>query len=371
MKKIIIISTIILYNLSGFAQNCTDENVLQIPGKWKAGMPGASGHTAADNLKEKTLALDIIKTIRTNLTWSPVGGDITYGVVYGIRDDDYRPLPVIKSCNRYGADIYFQHYYCSGGKINTEDFTIIVTATMNDIPFEFKETFFKSRKDKLGYDIDVDPDTDRYTSIAKLPVTKDGMFEYSQPDYQGSVGGQDMIYKYRVLTKPGQLPYSVMSKKEYYEKSKIKHQQNIADHEKSKLKAIETAKIIGNTRAVESEDHSIAYELERINKIDKILSTKTAAELAAPAFLGEESGEYYEANTKQNPDRYIIKPNLAYYNFKLPKTRPQVIELCFRYRQSTDKYGDVHYADEVFYNELQRVKILDLLTAKLQPLIEQ
>jgi hypothetical protein len=371
MKKALITISMVLFYLSGFSQECTKENVSRIPGKWKAGMPGASVHTAADNLKEKTLALDIIKTIRTNLTWSPVGGDITYGVVYGIRDDDYRPLPLIKACNRYAADIMYQHYFCSEGRINLEDFAIIVTATINDIPFQFPETFFKSRKDKLGYDTDTDPDTDKYTSIAKLPKTKDGMFEFTEPDQFGSGGGQDMVYRYRVLTKPGQMPYSVMSKKEYYEKSKIKHYQNIAEHEKRKIKAAESDKIAGNTRGVESEDRSIAYEQGQINKIDEQLNSRTAAELAAPAFNGEESGEYYEANTKQSTHRYIIKPNLAYYNFKLPKTSPQVITLCFRYRQSTDKYGDITYADEVFYKELERIKILDLLTVKLQPLIEQ
>jgi hypothetical protein len=351
----------VLFYLSGFSQECTKENVTTITGKWKTGMKGASDHTVADMAKEKALMDDIMQTIRANFTWQPVGGDITFGNVYSIRGLDYRPLPVIKICNQYHPYIFFQHYFCADGKISREDFSVSVTALVNDVPFKFPQTFFESKKDKFGNDIDTDPETAKYGFIDHLPEVKNNMIEYKKTE-------SDI---YRILTKPGQLPYVPMSKKEYYENWKIKYAKTNEGNEAMKLKFAQGVNAANNKRDIEMYDGQITQLKGYISKIDDILNSKPAAALALPAFSGEEAGEYFEAGTNQNPHQYIIKPNLTYYNNKLPKSSPQVITLRFSYASYKDKYGDVHYADEAFYNELERIKIIDLLTAKLQPLIAQ
>jgi len=359
MKKVLIIIGGVLFGHTGFAQDCTNENVSKIPGKWKPGMRGSSDQTAADMAKEKVLLDDMAQTIRTNFTWQPVGGDITYGNVYSIRGLDYRPLPVIKICNQYENYVFYQHYFCANGKIAREDYSIRVSATINDIPLSFPYTFFQSKKDKFGNDIDKDPETAKYGFIDQLPEVKNGMIEYKKT--------ASTIY--RILTKSGQLPYMPMSKKEYYENWKIRYAKMNEQNEAMKLKFAQATNIPDSKKDVEMYEGQIAQLKGYISKIDATLNSKPAAALALPAFTGEEEGEYFESSTKQDPHQYIIKPNLAYYNDKLPKSSPQVITVCFSYSYFTDKYGDKHYADEAFYNEMERIKILDLLTSKLLPLI--
>jgi hypothetical protein len=367
MKKILIIVSLVLINLTVFSQDCTKENVSQIPGKWKPGMKGDADHSSADMVREKALMDDIIKTIRASFTWSPIGGDISYGNVYSIRGLDYRPLPVIKICNQYSPYIFYQHYFCSNGKIFFEDYVIRVEANINDLPFKFPYTIFKSKKDKLGYDIDKDPETDKYGTIQNLPKLKNGVIIYNKTN-SGS-NDDDDNGSYRILTKPGLLPYVVMTKKEFYEKWKINHLKTIEEYEVVKQKYVEAAKTTGDKRDVEMQESLIEVIKNYISKIDEFLSSKTPDELAKPAFVGEQFGEYYEASTRQDSHLYIIKPNLSYYNNALPKSSPQVVTISFSYVCNIDRDGEKHYADEAFYNELARIKIVDLLTAKLQPLI--
>lgn len=364
MKKILVIVSLVMYNLAAFSQDCTKENVTQIPGKWKPGLKGDSDHSAADMVKEKALMDDLIKMIRANFTWSPVGGVINYGNAYSIRGLDYRPLPVIKICNQYYPYITYQHYFCSNGKIFLEDYVTKLTATINDLPFKFQYTFFKSKKDKLGYDIDKDPETDKYDMIENLPKVRNGMVEYNK--YFSDSNDDDLGGSYRILTKPGLLPYVVMSKKENYEKWKINHLKSIEEAEVYKQKLVAAA---ADKRQIEMKDQEIEYYKNIIGKIEEILSSKTAEELARPAFNEEKFGNYYEASTRGDRHLYIIKPNLSYYNNTLPKSSPQVITICFSYYCTVDRDGERHYADEAFYNEMARIKIVDLLTAKLQPLI--
>jgi len=365
MKKIVTLISLVLFNLIVIAQNCTDESVKKLPGKWKPGMKGASDHSAADMVKEKALMDDIIQTVRNSFTWSPVGGEITYGNTYSIRGLDYRPLPVIKICHQYSPYIFYQHYYCGWGKPMLEDFIVEVAANINDIPFEFSSGFFRSKKDKLGYDLEKDPETDTYGYIEHLPVEKNGIVEYTK--ISGGATGGDVTTKYRILTKPGQLPFHIVNKRENYEKWKTECNKNIAEYETAKIKAaaLENAAKSFTT----SQDEKIADEKKRIDKIDGIVNSKSSEQLAQPAFMGEDFGEYYEVGKANRSLNYIIRPNLAYYNSQLPKSSPQVITIKFTYKSFTDKYGDKTYADEAFYNELERIKIIDLLTAKLQPLI--
>jgi hypothetical protein len=355
----------VLFHLAIIAQNCTDESVKKLPGKWKAGMKGDSDHSAADMVKEKALMDDIIQSIRSSFTWSPVGGEITYGNTYSIRGLDYRPLPVIKICHQYHPYIFYQHYFCGYGKPMLEDFIVEVTVNINDIPFEFPSSFFRSKKDKLGYDLEKDPETDVYGRIENVPEEKNGTMGFEK--ISGGATGGDVTTKYRILTKPGQLPYSILSKKDFYEKCKIQHNRDIEECENAKIKMASGGTVDKGYMA--RQDENIVMLRNYLNKIDQVLISKTVAELAAPALDSEGNGDYYDSGTKEFNMYYIIRPNIDYYNSQLPKSSPQVITIKYTYKSFTDKYGDKTFADEAFYNELERIKIVDLLTAKLQPLL--
>ena len=372
MKKIFfIISFIVCYHVV-LAQECTNANVLSLPGKWKQGGKGASDHPAADMLVEKNVMDDIIQFIRTNLKWAPAGGDITYNGIYSVNGQDYRPDAVIKICNNYSAYIYFQHYFCGNGKIMRSDYSAKLAAHINSLPFIFSESFFVSKRDKKGNNLEEDPKTDIYAYIPMLPAEKEGQFDYTEDGDKDNRAG--VIYTlYRTVTKPGKRPYLIMPKAEYYEKWKIKYRKQIAGAEMDKSILAELDKLSGNTAATDQQNKMIALYQGYINKIDAILRSKSAQELAKPALSGEELGEYYERNSNENghPLFYIVKPNLPYYNNKLPRHSPQVITISFMHTFMLDPDGNKNKADLAFYEAIQDSKLMDSLAEKLKPLITQ
>jgi hypothetical protein len=68
---------------------------------------------------------------------------------------------------------------------------------------------------------------------------------------------------------------------------------------------------------------------------------------------------------------YIVKPNLAYYNSNTSKNSSQVITICQEYKSGKDDQGKISYADEDFFRAFEKMKVFDLLTEKLKPLIVQ
>jgi hypothetical protein len=101
------------------------------------------------------------------------------------------------------------------------------------------------------------------------------------------------------------------------------------------------------------------------------LKTKSDKQLAQPAFEGEQEGLYFESLEASVYKAYIVKPNLAYYNSNTSKNNPQVITICQRYISRKDDQGKISYADEDFFRALEKMKVFDLLTEKLKPLIVQ
>jgi hypothetical protein len=164
-----------------------------------------------------------------------------------------------------------------------------------------------------------------------------------------------------------------MSKKEFYEKWKIKYQRELTNQEAEKLKL--SKELAGNpylAQSLEAHDQYISLYKNYINKIDEILKTRSAEELSQPAFEGEEQGEYFAS--RQAPDylrAFIVKPNHDYFNNKLPKSSPQIITIQQRYGMDKDENGNKQYSDENFYKALEKMKIFDFLTEKLKPLIVQ
>lgn len=371
MKHLLTLLTCIFIINAGLAQQCTNDNVTTLPGKWLTGMKGDHDHTAADVIKERAILDNIARIIRSNFTWQPVGGDITTGNAYSIRGLDYRPKPIRKIGNTYSTFIFFQHYFCVNGKIDKDDFYDQVTVSINTIPFKFERSFFVSKKDAMGYDIEKDPETDVYDFSETIPEIINGEYNFSRDKTNNNANGErHFITSYRMLLKQGQLPFVAMTKKEYYEKNKILHQKAIEAGEAEKAKLVLLAKSSGNNRDVEYKESGIKVYRDWVTKIDEQLNSKTPEELSRPAFFGEEYGAYIEKNTADNHKSYVIKPNLACYNATLPKYAPQVItiELLYQYSKASRRADNI-YADENFYKELERIHIVDLLSEKLKPML--
>ncbi|MDO6430257.1 hypothetical protein Q4E93_06660 [Flavitalea sp. BT771] len=371
IKNILILQLCMLMLNKGHAQQCTDENVASLPGSWRAAMKGDCDHSAADMAREKVLLDSIAQFIRGHLTWRPVGGDITAGNAYSIRGLDYRPAPVRKLGNTYKTFIFFQHYFCNNGKINREDYVDRLEVSVNEIPFEFNRTFFISPVDQYGNPLQQDPETDKYGFISELPVRKNGYFTYRKNHQSAQPDAEDhFTNNHRLLTKGGRLPFLLMPKKEYYEKWKLQYSNSIDRAKVVKEKMEVLAKTTGNNADVEFEEHHIVQLQGYIDKINRLLAAHTAEELSRPAFSGEENGEFLDNNDPGNRHDFVIVPDLTYYTAGVPRSTPQIFYINFdcQYSKKGNK-GGKRYADEDFVAELERIKMVDLLTEKLRPLL--
>jgi hypothetical protein len=92
---------------------------------------------------------------------------------------------------------------------------------------------------------------------------------------------------------------------------------------------------------------------------------------AQPAFEGEQEGEYFVSLQASVYKAYIVKLNYSCYNSKLPKSSPQDITIIQYYGMDKDDNGNRFYSCEKFYKALNSMKIFDLLTQKLKPMIVQ
>lgn len=371
MRKVVIAACLLILCVANNAQICNGVKLDTMRGKWKMLPPALlSTESKADLLHEKLLMDGVTEIIRKNISGMPIGGDIKYGQ-HGV-DDDHRPGPVIKISNTYYTDIDYYQFHCYEGKINGDGLygdADIFTTYFNDLPFTFDHSFYISGPNAT--ELNKDPHKEVYAILKWLPEVKEGYFDYINDRVDGTGNNPGKISRWRTLIKSGKLPYIVMSKKEFYEKWKIQRMIEKEDEEAQKAKM--SKELIGNPylkQGLESINQSIAVTQNYMNKIEEILKNKTAEELSKPAYEGEQYGDYFESMEASEYRAYIVKPNYAYYNVTLNnKYSPQVISLCFEYYMDKDALGNKKYSCAKFYKALDDMKIFDLLTEKLKPLI--
>jgi hypothetical protein len=307
---------------------------------------------------------------KKNINWVPVGGDIRYQIVW--RGEGRRPAQLNKITSTFYSNFEFKQFSCDHGKIVHSEVADFFTTLFNDLPFEFDHSFYSPGP--KATDADVDPGTDMYAILNWLPEVKDGYFDYIQDHVDGTGNNASgYVYRYRTIIKPGKLPYLLMTKKEFYEKWRIKHRIDIENIEAGKTRYKKD--LAGNDQLpvlLKQADQFEGIYQNYINKIDAILKNKSAEELSKPAFEGEQEGEYFESVEASVYKAYIVKPNYDYYNYKLNnKSSPQVITCYMRYGTDKNEQGIRAYSDPAFYKALEDMKIFDFLAEKLKPLIVQ
>ncbi len=371
MKKIIFLGFLLVICFTNYAQKCNDVDLDTLHGKWiYIKNDPSTNESKSDILKQKQYMDGVNELVRKNINWVPVGGDIGYDIVW--RGEGRRPTQLKKITSTFYSNFEFKQFSCLHGKIVHSEVADFFTTLFNDLPFEFDHSFYSPGPNST--DADVDPMTDMYTLLQWLPVVRDGYFDYIQDHVDGTGNNATgYVYRYRTIVKPGKLPYLLMSKKEFYEKWKIKHKIEIENIEVGKKRFREG--LAGRdqlTAILKQQDQYIGIYQNYINKIDGILKNKTAEELSKPAFEGEQEGEYFESVEATVYKAYIVKPNYAYYNYNLNnKSSPQVITCYMRYGTGKNDQGTRVYADAGFYKALEDMKIFDLLAEKLSPLIVQ
>ena len=368
MKNIIFVGFLLLICFTNYGQLCNGVKLDTMHGKWIYINNDPTTHESKQEiLKEKQYMDGVNELAKKNINWVPVGGDIGYEVVWV--GEGRRPKQLTKITNSFYSNFEFKQFDCEMGKIiHAYGVAVLFKTIFNDLPFEFDHSFYTPGSN--ANDLDVDPGTDLYAILHWLPEVKDGYFDYIQDDIDGTGNNADgFVNRYRTIVKKGKLPYLLMSKKEFYEKWKIKLkiEVEVMEAKNNELAASPQFKDI-----LKLNNQLKAISQNYINKINEILKNKTDKELSKPAFEGEQEGEYFESIEASVYKAYIVKPNYAYYNYNLNnKSSPQVITYCLRYRTGKNQQGIREYADPLFYNALEKMKIFDLITEKLSPLIVQ
>jgi hypothetical protein len=364
IKKISLTGLLMIWSTINYAQDCTDANVSSIPGKWVLDNGwGSSADTKSDVLKEKPIADAVMESIKKNFPWSPVGGRILYGTS---GSNDRRPATVQKLCKDYSIHFDYNAYGCSAGKVFIEEGPSALMVRFNQLPFSFEYSFYTPGPN--AKETDTDPETDKYEILHWMPDVKHGYFDYTVDKGDGTGNTPGIIQKYRTIIKPGKLPYSLMTKKEFYEKWRRKHLIEIENRE-AKNKELAGNDQLKDLIKLNNQLKDIVQGY--VDRINNLLKTKTAEELAQPAFEGEQEGLYFESLEASVYKAYIVKPNLAYYNGNISKNSPQVVTICQWYGMGKDDNGNKSYGDENFYNALEKMNVFDLLTVKLKTLIVQ
>ncbi len=379
MKTITILVILMGAAFGCIAQTCTGKDLTTIAGTWKQSPQLKARNMPATELipKEKMICDKILELIRSNFKYTPLGGDIFYDNVYNMDAYNSPRSSYLKATGyAYQTGISFLQYACNSGRLeHTPGSLLFLHVKMNDIPGQFDHSFFVSRMDKEGIALDKDPENDLYGLSHELPDGKKPYWDYTEDKMDANGNYENhLIDQYRMLYKPGKLPFISMNKKEYYEKWKkyylltMKYKEALIDANAADYKKME-----GGGKVMEEMKKMARGEDMFVNKIDAILGSKSAEALARPAIAGEEQGEYFDGAVPGSDNtEYIIKPNPAYHNAKLPLNAPQVITIHLNYFKHKDTAdGEWKYHADGVYKELQRMKIWELLTENLQSIIVQ
>ncbi|MBC6491900.1 hypothetical protein ACFSQD_10750 [Flavihumibacter stibioxidans] len=328
MGKTAILAWLFCCSLPSYSQTCREEELLQIPGRFKAGQAGSvTGIASADLLRQKDFVNQVNQVVLNG--YKPRGLNITYSGVY------YRPsLPPngIPTGNSYEASFYLKPLYCDSKGILAEARETSSTCNVRFNHWNYDRSFFvKQQVDEE------DPETDVCATIRYQPVLKDGYWYFVDTTLGGF--GKEISRHHYIFTKSNELPFVYMSRKQYLQKLLIYYDKKIRQTVNNwKNPAPEEAEY------ARTEINNIKeFYGKSIRNIQALLASSSAAELEAPAtVVGSVPQEEFDAfpDRDHRYQQYIIQPNPAYYKSPLPRSTPRFMVLLF----------SIHEKEQVFVN---------------------
>ncbi|MGZ8549533.1 MAG: hypothetical protein ACXWV2_02680 [Chitinophagaceae bacterium] len=338
MKYIILFSAF-LFSISSFAQNCTDELLLQTPGILTPDAPGGGRELkAADLVKHKTVLATIVNMIKSKYT--PVG-------IKAFVHEDYGYPITYRPANGYSYSIIPLNFYCDGNTIKTaHETSTYFQIAANYFDAEIYDTAQGDRISLEGFNV-----------IYDLPIAKDGYWYFNEID-AGLGFGMKGKSKAWLLTYDGKLPFSYVSKKEFLEKRKRslsvqmvmsasgfndvlrnieiekKYKETEFKNEPEKLKKYLKMDYLPSKERYEkylSENEKL--HKPAFDKIDEQLKLPSD-ELSKQAIVKLDPNDHLSYLFTDDNDGFgkiLIKPNPGYFNAKLPKSSPQFFWVFVRW----------------------------------------
>lgn len=324
------------------AQPCDLPTLLKQPGYWEEEQnPARSGIAAADLTRQRTVVSNIVQPPKKK--YAPKGVDVYFHSAFF--DESRVPLKV-NTGNYYTVDFTFAKHDCPYNKAKileklSEGRELeVVRIHINDFAFTFSQSFFVPSEPYQE-----NPMTDAFALVDDLAV-KEGVAWYWGKGTGGRTGDKE---QYWLITLDGKLPFYYVSQKEfagnlkvYYEKKIKEAETNYANNLKTAEETYKQLKSISATEANKFKEQS-AVQYKKQLEIDKGQYTKNLAvvdkillsdekTLSEPAIIDRIKG-YFDFQGFVAPDHiyssYVIRPNPAYFNAKLPKSSPQFMSLYF------------------------------------------
>lgn len=327
------------------AQYCPDQELLKQNGYWIPGSgESTSGLSAVDAAKQKEVAHSIIESIKPK--YAPKGMDIGYQGVYF--NNSNLPENVNPGLHYFARFYFYKHLYCPYKKPDNPGTNSFLQIVINDFDLPFRNSFFVPTSPN-----EEDPFTDVFELLEQKPVFSNGIWQWTS-------GSEDFPYidYYWVIAREDQAPFLHVTQiefaewlKEYYQKKLKKVESEYAEAIKSGEEVYSKLKSINEKEAANARDQ-IKVQAETLLNIDKnrfsnslieiqkILSTSDSNSLSQPARIDHVEGingfkEFKNDNSLNN--RWVIKPNPAYFNPKLQKSIPQFITVHFKIGQGENE----------------------------------
>jgi hypothetical protein len=280
------------------AQDCTPELLAQKSGTWKAGMQGSiHGVSPADLVKEKSVLAAIHKMVNTN--YNPKGCQVLYSTAYS----KYPSAGDIWIADPYHYTMFILPFLCDTKSTDISKYTVAIASgtniTISANEISWLNTLFAAT---------IHNDFRGYLKLADRPVKKDGYYYFGQDKVDP---GQETVDYQWLITYNDKLPFTYVSRKEY-----------LLIQKKRLEKAI-----------IESPGEKEYYQ-QFFDKISEYL-TRPEDELNQTAICMSNDEERFNGFVEEGTKGSFIavKPNLEYYNKKLPMSSPQFFTVIYKVSQ--------------------------------------
>ncbi len=297
--KYLLCLPIALFFSSAIAQDCSQELLLQKPGTWKLGQQGSIANIAAIDLpKEKAVLANIHKMVSAN--YKPMGCQVSYSYVFSKHSGEGQTF----ISDPYHYAMYILRFLCDQNSADkTKYYVDISTPTTVNITANAIYTYNNLYAANIATD-----DARPYLKIKKRPEKRNG-FYFLGEEVMGDSHLQNKIKEYRwLITYNDTLPFVYVTRKEYLLAQKPRLAKDIQDSPSEK-----------------------AWYEKFLRNIDEYLK-RPEDYLSKPAICMWNEEERFEKFVEEGTlgSFIAIKPNLAYYRKKLPKSSPQFFTVVYK-----------------------------------------
>jgi hypothetical protein len=369
-NTLLLLCCFVSYNT--FAQVTCDQAQIDLKERsWKKDPDALTSKAGAANLPKEQAVNQKIYSVVQALYPKPKGGEIVWAGYFDSPKTD-KQYP-----NAWAADFFFKPYKCINNKEVLISYRSSLFIYCNSLGFMGGKMTLNGKE---------------YSTTRALSEIRDGNIYFIWDKDNPDNAEEEWL-----ITYPGKLPYTYVSRKEYLVEAKAEQTKEMekmvksvesghkirpqAEQDAEKQKEIDYYKknysgprletmMVQYEKSYKSDQQKLddAVALTRKNyqelftAIDNYLNNSTEEYLSQPAVVlpyGTYSFRSFEKNTTDKNLVYIIRDNPEYYNKNLPVTEPQYIAVLLRHMKK-------YVPDQLFYEAVNQKALFDNLALMLR-----